>query len=460
MVLTILGIILTVVILIFLNALYVAGEFAVVGARKARISQQAQEGNRMAAALMPILENAERLDTTIAASQVGITISSIVLGIYGQSAIAPLIEPLFAGVSGEVAAAGISATVVLLFLTALQVVFGELVPKSVALQFPERMALMTVLPMRWSAEIILRPLIVLLNGSGRLILKWMNIEHGGEHAHVHSPEEILILVRESHQGGLIDADERAMLRSVLRAREVRAGEIGVPRNRIIAAEHTKTASELLKIAATSAYTRILIYEGDLDHIVGFVHLRDLYDAHLNAPDSPLKDIVRPVPFIPETLTTLDAWHRLNEEQSYLAIVFDEFGGTQGMITREDLMEEIFGELQDEFDRERALMTPLPSGRLLLRGDMPISQVNRMLELNLPRDVSLTIGGLIQEKLGRLPDFGDRVAVGDVELRVESVAGRSITTVSLTLPEDHTVHVFTNPDGGGLDGGASDGGDVA
>ncbi|MBZ0297150.1 MAG: CNNM domain-containing protein, partial [Anaerolineae bacterium] len=169
MIVTILVMIVVIAMMIFVNALYVAGEFSTVSARKTRIEQMAAQGNRLAVMLLPVLEDHHRRDNYIAASQVGITLSSVVLGIYGQRQIAPLLEPLLAQLpflSGDVAAAGLSATLVLILLTALQVILGELVPKSIALQFPERVALFTVLPMRWSADIILRPLIILLNGSG------------------------------------------------------------------------------------------------------------------------------------------------------------------------------------------------------------------------------------------------------------------------------------------------------
>ncbi len=208
MILSILLIILIVSVMIFFNGLYVAGEFSSVSARKTRIIQMAEDGNRLAQTLLPVLQDPHKLDNYIAASQVGITLSSIVLGIYGEQQIAPLIAPLIArlpigadpATGSHLAAGTIASTLVLILLTTLQVVMGELVPKSVAIQYPERLALATALPMKWSADYILKPLIVLLNGSGTLILKLLGTGHGGGHTHVHSPEEILILVKESHRG--------------------------------------------------------------------------------------------------------------------------------------------------------------------------------------------------------------------------------------------------------------------
>lgn len=445
-ILSVLAIIGVVAVLVSINALYVAGEFSTVGARRTRIIQMAEEGSRLARLLVPIMDDPHTLDNYIAASQVGITLSSLMLGIYGQRQIAPLIEPLFellplgrvSSAGAEVAAAGVSATVVLIFLTTLQVVFGELVPKSIAVQYPERMALLTAIPMKWSADIILKPLIVLLNGSGRLVLKLLGVEYGGEHAHVHSPEEIIILVKESHRGGLLDADERRLLRNVFRVSETTAVEIAVPRPRIVAAPVDRRVREVLRLAAESAYTRIPVYEKNIDHILGFVHLRDLFNLYRENPAADLRGILREMPFVPETLPSIEVWNRLNEADSYLAIVFDEYGGTSGLITREDLIEELFGELQDEFDRERDLVAPAGEGRLVVRGDMLVSHLEEMLDVDLPHETSHTVGGLLLDALGRIPAVGDQVQVDGLTLRVEAVAGNSVNSVCIILPPD--VHI--------------------
>ena len=436
-----LTILLVVALLIFINALYVAGEFSSVSARKTRIMQLAEEGNTLARSVLPMLQDPRKLDNYIAASQVGITLSSIVLGIYGEQQIAPRIAPLFTrlplgfdpNAAGHAAAAGISSTLVLLLLTTFQVVLGELVPKSVAIQYPERLALITALPMKWSAEYLLRPLIILLNGSGTLLLRLLGRTPRGEHTHVHSPEEIVILVKESHRAGLIDADERQFLQNVFRTGATRAGEIAVPRTHMVTASVDEPVGSVLKLAAESAYTRIPIFDPDIDHIIGFVHLRDLFALHRTTPSASLRSILRPVPFVPETLPIAQVWERLDEAQSYLAIVFDEYGGTGGLITREDLIEELFGEVQDEFDRERELITPLGEGRIVVRGDMLVANLNDLLELDLPHETAHTVGGLVMDALGRLPQVGDTVEIQGVQLRVDAVAHRSVIAVRLVLP---------------------------
>jgi CBS domain containing-hemolysin-like protein len=445
MALTILTIILVVSLMVLLNGLYVAGEFSSVSARKTRIIQRAEEGSRLARTLLPVLQDPHKLDSYIAASQVGITLSSIVLGIYGEQQIAPLIAPWIAklpigvdpATGSHVAAGGIASTLVLLVLTTLQVVMGELVPKSIAIQYPETLAMATVLPMKWSAEYILRPLIVLLNGSGALLLRLLGAEPGEGHTHVHSPEEILILVKESHRGGLIAADEQRLLQNVFRRGNLRAGEIAIPRPRMVAAAIDRPVGEVLKLAADSAYTRIPVYEIDIDHVVGFVHLRDLFALYRADPGAGIRGIVRPVPFVPESLTSAEVWERLDEAQSYLAIVFDEYGGTSGMLTREDLIEELFGEVQDEFDQEPALLTSAGGGRISVRGDMLISNINDRLEINLPHDESHTIGGLVMDSLGRIPLVGDALEIQGVHLRVEEVDQHSVTRVRVSLLPEET-----------------------
>jgi CBS domain containing-hemolysin-like protein len=182
----------------------------------------------------------------------------------------------------------------------------------VAIQYPERLALVTALPMKWSADYILKPLIMVLNGSGALVLKLLGATYSGRHAHIHSPEEIIILVKESHRGGVLDAKERQLLGNLFRASTKRAEEVAVPRNRIVAVDADEPVFSVLKLAADSAYTRIPVFENNIDNIIGFVHLRDLFNLYRRGGEADLRTILRPVPFVPETLPVVDVWSRLNE----------------------------------------------------------------------------------------------------------------------------------------------------
>ena len=436
MLLTLLIAVLIIVSMIGINALYVAGEFASVSARRSRIQQMAEDGNRLAIMLLPIVQDRLRLDNYIAASQVGITLSSIVLGIYGQQQLAPKLAPLLQRIpflSQDVVAAGVSATIVLIFLTTLQVVLGELVPKSVALQYPEQVALATVLPMRWSADILLKPLIVLLNGSGSLILRLLGQSYGGGHGHVHSPEEIQLLIGESYEGGLLDAEDRRLLDNAFRVSELTAGEIAVPRTRLVAAPVDTPIPDLLRLAAESDYTRIPVYENDIDHVIGFVHLKDLFKLSKRQPEASAHSILRKAPYVPETMLANDVWATLNRERSYIAFVFDEYGGTVGMMTREDVIEELFGEVQDEFDTELAPIVRVGEQQFLVRGDLMIEYVNDRLNTDLPVEFANTIGGLILHAIGRVAEVGDEATIHGIVLRVQTTTGPTIDQVRLTLP---------------------------
>lgn len=419
-----------IVFLVSVNALYVAAEFAAVGSRRARVREKAEEGDRMALRLLPILEDRAQLDRYIAACQIGITLSSIVVGFYGQAQLTPLVSPLLVGLGmAEGAASSTAAVGLLLGLTFGQVVLGELLPKSLAIRYPERIALATMLPMRWSL-VLLRPFIAVLNGSGLFLMRVLGLRTDTEHSHVHSPDELEMLFQESARGGLIDAGEREMLENVLHLEERVARQVMVPRNRLIAAPLDTPPRELLATLAGSPHTRFPIHDGGIDNVVGIVHLRDLYLFARENPDGDLGEILREVPLVPESMPVWDLWQTMGEKRSYVAVIFDEHGGTAGMVTVEDLIEEVFGEVRDEFDLEEPdIIREDGSGRTRMRGDLLVPVANSRLLLDLPEDAD-TVGGLVLERLGRPPATGDEVAVGGTKLRVEAVRESGVEEVSV------------------------------
>ena len=428
-------------ILIFFNGLYVAGEFSTVASRKTRISQLAARNNPLAQQLLPILENGKYLDRYVAACQLGITVSSLALGAFGQRFVAArLVEPMAAllelvnvssGVAAVAAAESVAATLVLLVFTTLQVVLGELVPKSVGVQYPERMAMLVVLPVKWSI-MLFQPLIWLFNGSGNLILRLFNLEHTDTHSHAHSAAEIEILVTESHEGGLLDDEERQMLRNAFRLRDLTARQVMAHRTRIIAAPVETPVRELLELAVEVGHTRIPLYQNDIDGVIGFVHIKDLFRLDVEGKQN-LAEILRDVVHVPETMPALAVWETLQSKRQYMAIVFDEYGGTAGLITIEDLIEEVFGELQDEFDEESALMTfDQGEHRVHLRGDLLVADVNEYLALDLPEDEANTLSGLIFQALGRPPEENEEVTFGDTTVRVEKKEDLGVSEVSLEI----------------------------
>jgi putative hemolysin len=436
-------IILIIACLVFVNALYVTAEFGAVSARKTRLTQMANQGNRLAEMMLPIVGDNRALDNYVAASQIGITISSLMLGAYGQTVVATALSPLLArlGNLAEPVAFSISATGILILLTTLQVVFGELFPKSVALQYPERLALATLIPMKWSL-MLFRPFIWILNGSGNLILGLIGADRSQGHTHIHSPEEIELLVSESHEGGLLDDQAKQMLRNTFRLRELTARQVMVPRNRLVTAPIESTVANIMQKACLAGYTRIPLYHTSIDNIVGFAHIKDLFQLHLRNQHDPT-EILREVIYVPETLPIAEVWARLNSKRQYIAIVLDEYGGTAGLITFEDLIEEIFGELQDEFDEhELPLVASDKEGRIYLRGDLLVSDINEYFGLTLPESETDTLGGLVFSELGRLPVTGDEIAIGEagVIIRVEAMDSLSVSEVSLQLPVEIASYV--------------------
>lgn len=429
---TIIWIIVTVIVTIAFNALYVGAEFATVATRRTRISQQAAEGDRKAQRLLLILEDSKALDRYVAACQLGITISSLVLGAYGQSTIAVELTPILARwfENGETTASSIASIGVLIFITTLQVIMGELLPKSYAVQNPEYVALLVLWPMEITQK-LLKYLIKFFNGSGGLILRMMGRDPSHKHGSLHSPEEIELLMAESHESGLLDDTERQMLRNAFRLRDMVAKQVMIHRTKVISAPNTATIEELINIAIEAGFSRIPIYKDGIDEIIGFVHVKDLFRVHVSGKTD-IEPILREVVYVPETLPVSEVWELLNSRLKYMVIVFDEYGGTAGIITFEDLIEEIFGELQDEFDDEMAVIARDKEGRIYLRGDLLIADVNEYLELQLPEETADTLGGLIFSELGRPPEQGDQVQIGATSIQVEVMEDLSVAEVSLQL----------------------------
>lgn len=431
-----------IITLLLFNALYVAAEFATLSSRRSRLAQLSDEGNRFARMVLPIVEDPAKLDNYIATCQIGITVSSLVLGFYAQAALSPVIAPWLAALGGlaPAAAASLSATIVLLVLTGFQVVFGELVPKNIGVQYPERLALSTAVPLRWSM-LLFSPLSWLFNGSGRLVLRLFGIEPTSEHVHVHSPEEIAILVEESGAGGVLDTQERRLIENTLWMRRTTVRQLMVPRTRVLAAPVERPCDELFSLLATSPFSRLPLYDKSIDNILGVVHLKDLLCLRQQVrqePDSPpfdIRQVMVPALYVPETMTAGEAFALLQLKRYQVAIVLDEYGGTAGIVTLEDLIEEIFGEVQDEFDQEVALFRGLPGNRVLVRWDWLVHDLNQLLELKLPTDQADTIGGLVLTELGRIAEVGDIVEFGDISLRVERIEGKAVAAVSLPATPD-------------------------
>ncbi len=417
-----------ILLMVALNALYVAAEFATVGSRRSRVQDAAESGGAAATRLLAILRDPRLLDNYVAACQIGITLSSLVAGAYGQAQLTPLLEPLFGSAGRTVA-----IVVVLVAITAIQVVLGELLPKTVALRYPERLAMATLRPMQVS-QWLFRPLVMLFNGSafGLMRLWRLNVDHS--HAHVHSPEELAGLYRASAGGGLIDTAERDMLAGVLNVEGRLVREIMTPRRRVVTVSGSASVGDALSQLASSAHNRFPVTGGHDDDVIGIVHLRDLFIRAQADPSSPVISISRPVTAVAEVLTVPKLWRTLREDAQHCAIVVNEYGSVAGVVTLEDAIEEIFGEVHDEFDLGDEPIS-VDNGRVSARGDVLLAVLNDRFGVHLRSEGVDTMGGLLWHELGRVPAVGDEVRIepDGTLVRVDAMDGRAIERASFELP---------------------------
>jgi CBS domain containing-hemolysin-like protein len=312
-----------------------------------------------------------------------------------------------------------------------QLLLGELVPKSIAIRYPERLAMATTWVMQLSVRLF-RPAIWLFNGTGTFLLRLIGVAGPAGHTHVHSPEEIELLVTESGGAGALDAIEREMLHNAFDLSQLMARHVMIPRNRLELADVETPVPVLLARLAASPYSRIPVYRDTPDNSLGIVHLKDLFRLSVTGGGR-VEDVVRPVPIVPETLAVGELWQMLNQGQTYLALVIDEYGGLAGIVTQEDLLEEIIGEVHDEFDVETERIRLAEGGPALVRGDVLVADVNEALGVELPIDRTDTVGGLVMDALGEVAEVDDEVVINGVRLRVVAVRGRSVEQVAVQAP---------------------------
>jgi CBS domain containing-hemolysin-like protein len=329
-------------LLILANALYVAAEFGAVGVRRSRVRRLAEDGDGFARRLLPFVETPAALDRYVGASQIGITLSSLILGAYAQATISVPLAPTFASVFElePNAARSVSTIVVLAVLTSTQLVIGELVPKALALQYPTETALTTVLPMRASLWLF-RPFLALLNGTATLILRLFGSRMEG-HRHLHSPEEIELLIAESRDGGLLEPNEQQRLHRALRLSRRTARDLMVPRDKLTALPLDAGWEDVLRTVASSPFSRLPVYRGSLEAIVGTLRVKDLVQRYVREGPLPLERLIRPILQLPETLTADRVIALLRERRAHHAVVVDAGGRAVGVITIQDVLGELLG----------------------------------------------------------------------------------------------------------------------
>ena len=422
-----------IVLLLFSNGFFVASEFAMVKVRKTRIEQLVKEGNIDAKIA---LEDVKDLDKFIAAVQLGVTISSIGLGWVGEGTLARIVEPIFTflpGISATVATHTVSATISFALITFLHVVLGELIPKSIALEYTEKTALWVARPMQ-AVTFVFNPFIWALNGFGNFVLKMLHIPHSHKASLVHSTEELDMLVNASYNGGVLNETEKDMLHNVFKFSDLTAKQVMVPRTDMVCIQVDTSFEELNALAAESQYTRYPVYDEDIDHIIGLVHVKDLYSLSLKNQTCPVKNILREVLLVPETITMDNLVLEFKKRKGQMAIVVDEFGGTSGLITLEDVLEEIFGEVQDEFDEEEECdIREIAPNTYMANAMMRLDEVSEFFGFDkddLEDDDVDTIGGFVVKLLGRIAEINDEVTFKDLTFIVKEIDGARITKLKI------------------------------
>ncbi|MCC7010445.1 MAG: HlyC/CorC family transporter [Acidobacteria bacterium] len=419
-------------VLVVLNAVFVAAEFALIAAPKPALEQRASKGDRFAERILGTRESPKRQDEYVATSQIGITLASLGLGMYGEHALAGLLEARMPAVPHVLAAPAVASLLALALLTIVHIVVGEMVPKAVALQHPVPVSRFTHWPMRvtW---LICYPLVRLSNGLALLVLRLVGLRRQQAAEQVYTPEELQLIVEESERGGAIRAESSRILQELFEFGDLTAAEIMVPRVRAVGIPLGAGPDELRQIITKQRHTRYPVYDGDLDHIVGMLHVKDLLRS-LAANERLGPSDVRRLPVVPETASLDDVLATMQRAHAHLAVVIDEHGGTAGIVALEDLFEEVVGEI-DEGAPALAPIAPLPDGSARVAGTVRLDELGQYFEIDLQHEDVDSVSGLVLERLGRLPAVGDVVEYGPLRLEVLSTAGRGVREVRVTRAAD-------------------------
>jgi CBS domain containing-hemolysin-like protein len=418
--------------LVLANGFFVAAEFSLVSVRRTRIAEMVAQGHPGAHWVQKAIENPDRV---IAATQLGITLSSLALGWIGEPALSHILEPVIrlfpSGIQPEVSHS-LSAGLAFAIITFLHVVAGELAPKSIALQNPEGTSLVVARPTLWT-ERIFKPAIWALNGTGNALLRLVGVQPASGHQLVHSVEELKMLVTASAEGGVVEAEESEMLHAIFNLGDLLVRQVMVPRTEIVAVEADVPLEEIIALVTQSTYTKFPVYDDNLDQILGIVHVKDLLRA-MQSPDSrncTARSMLREPIYVPETVPVSELFKRFRDNKQHIAIVMDEYGGTAGLVTLEDLLEEIVGEVSDPFDTDTPEIQSMPDGSVLIDGLTLIDEVNERVGLNLQDPNYDTIAGYMLGKLGRIPRPKDSLETDGVRFQVEAMDGLRIARLSLT-----------------------------
>lgn len=420
-----------VVLLVLANGFFVASEFSLVGVRKSRIETLAKAGNRKARRLLPLINN---LNAYISATQLGITLASLALGWIGEPAVAHLLEIPLKGRISDTLMHTIAFAIAFSIITFLHIVLGELAPKTLALERAEKTALTIALPMEIFYKIFRWPIQV-LDWAGTRTVRLFGLHPSGSHASIYTEDELRQLIDISRASGHLEADDQRLINRVLDFSDAQVREAMIPRTAVAALPLTATLEEAKEAFRNLGYSRLPVYEDNLDKVVGVLVRRDLepYLENATPPDNfNLRNLVHPPQFIPTAARLGAALQRMQAKRIHLGFVVDEHGGIEGIVTLEDLLEEIVGEINDEFDEEvRAQISKESDGTYLLSGMLTVRDANRQLKLDLPEDGGYTtLAGFVMAQAGRLPQLGEVVEYEGMTFKIDRLEGRRIRRVRL------------------------------
>jgi len=430
---TILVPVLIVLLLVLANAIFVAAEFAIVGAPRTTIEHQAAQGGRLAARVAEILDDPKLQDRYIATTQIGISVASLGLGMYGEHGLALWIEHLANAydVQRIIAVHTLASVISIALLTYLHIVLGEMVPKALALQSGATTALY-VTPVIRALELPIRPIVIALNAAGTGLLRLFGIRRQEiDEERYHTSDELQLIIKESQEGGLLRGEAGRILRELFEFGDLTAVEVMVPRVRLIGIQAGAEVDELRHIVQAHPHTRYPVYAGDVDNIIGSVHIKDLL-RHFIANRPVTANDARPLPYVPETVPLDELLGSMRRHRSQMAVVMDEQGGTAGIVTIEDLFEEVVGDIDE--GRGRRPIVRIAPGRVVVRGTVRLKDAGDALGVNLQRDDVLTVSGLVLSLLGRPASVGDVVTCGQARIEVTAVAGRGVAEATLAVSE--------------------------
>lgn len=423
---------LIIAVLILLNGLFVAAEFAIVGAPRAAIDARASQGDRLARLVQGVLRDPRKQDRYIATAQLGITLASLGLGMYGEHVLAEAIYHRLdtPGSPAWLVSHGLASGLAVGILTYFHIVVGEMAPKSLALQYAERLALWITPPMLWTKNLLF-PFVYSLNELGNLALRTMGVNRQAQSAeHYYTAEELALVVQESEELGALRGESGQMLQELFEFGDLTAAQVMVPRVRISGLHPGLAPDVLRRILRQTPHTRYPVYEKDLDHILGMVHIKDLLGLLLRG-ETLTAAHARPVPVLPETAPVDAVLEHMRRERTQMVVVIDEHGGTAGIVTLEDLFEEVVGDIEER----PGVPSPIyrdRMGRLRVPGTMRVDEVGQEFDLELEHEEVESVSGLVLALLGRPPVVGDVVRYERLQLEVTAVKGHGVAEAAVSL----------------------------